>query len=480
MAADPVARDIQIAFAVVGIIRADQPCFQTCRDREGLGDRTRFIGTADAVISPQVGQGLQPFFFREQGKRRLADIVSGQFTGICQQRHAQQGIGIIGIRKVECGIGSHGFNLTVIHIHDDTADVIGAVAVMVIVLVLLSEAFQMLYDNALYVFIDGQDQIVSVPGRYRRPFQAQIVIQIAIDPAFRTVEDIIVVFLQSEGALIGAIGKADDITDQISAGIGTAVAGFEPYPLNIGIISVFFTQILFILFPDPLFQLGIKLLLFRIRQIFSGDEILGRRIFFHIFADSFRVRPQLFQGIQGRFQIILCFIGDNRFGVYDDIIDQLAVCQYGPLTVGDLSSPVGNGFIFVCLLGKYLFGIFLAIVPCDVDQADTETDKTGEDNHKERDQLPLHAHGESLGAAGPVPPGSPPFPFICHCSLLSVSVIQIGDLVYRIPGIARVGHDLTLLGILHSKVINGTVFDLFHIYTVIDLVISLVIGRLQF
>ena len=43
-------RPLYKAAAVVGIIRADQPCFQACRDREGLGDRTRFIGTADAAI----------------------------------------------------------------------------------------------------------------------------------------------------------------------------------------------------------------------------------------------------------------------------------------------------------------------------------------------------------------------------------------------------------------------------------------------
>ena len=82
-----------------------------------------------------------------------------------------------------------------------------------------------------------------------------------------------------------------------------------------------------------------------------------------IFLDAVSIDAEALKRVKCGFQIYILL--EDLLGIYDDVIDKLAVRENRPVAVDDLAPLKRNDLVFISLLRKDLHGICLSVVPVD-------------------------------------------------------------------------------------------------------------------
>ena len=200
MAADPPVFHNLIPGTVKGILQGDRPFLQPRRRGDDLKGRTGLIGVIDAAVAPHL---IQKFLLLG-----LCPALSLRFF-LCFFCFLRQGEGIIQIKF--WGVG-HPQDFPVLRIHNDNRDAVRPF--------LLQKPSGLLLDIGLYIVIQADLQIVSghrlqpALPRFRQFYSSGV--RQGQDFSRRALQDLIILHLQTDNALVVASGKPQHLGCQTS------------------------------------------------------------------------------------------------------------------------------------------------------------------------------------------------------------------------------------------------------------------------
>ena len=437
---------VQPSLAVIGLIARQRTALQAGSRRERLGGGTGLVIILNAEVFPQ---GVQIFGTPRRGFlviafQRVYEILRQVIaaglvaSALIQLRHSDQDAQIIRIVEVIIRIAGHSEDFACVDLHDDAADVVGAVSLTDRVLMLVVEFLQVFLDNALDIRIDGQNQILPVRRFNGRPLQVGHIVQETVLAPRRAVQCVIVILFQTEGAVVAAVRESDHIAGQCLVGIAADIAGFERNALDFLILRhnlscgfklgapggdfllVLFALLLGVFLVDLIDQflhqksvlgpLGLVGGLGLIRDLFGRDIITGIGVLGNIRSQFGAVCAQRFGRVQRGLQIfVLDAFGQQGFRVgcvlqdmirvHNHVVDQFAVRQDGALAVCDHAALVRKRPAVVMALGKDLLFIGSALVPVDEPDPCCKHSKSQQYHDKQECQLSLHIYGKNLRAS---------------------------------------------------------------------------------
>ena len=322
------------------------------------------MGT-DTEIVPQSTEVSGAVGVREILCIRFGQIASGRSILVVELGHACHSVDIIGVIEIKARLTGHGKDSARVNVHDDTGGIIGTVSLVLMILEVFVEFLQIFFADALNVRVQCQDEIIAVCRLDRRLLYVQGLIQISVGAAGHAVEGVVVVFLQAERPDIIAYGKADHIRGKCTAGIIADIVVLEPDPPDIGIYQfnrlrlgfifsglyrrLFCSLLCILLCLDALFIFAVEGSLVRIGQILEGYIVLRSGMFCYVSPDLFLVNAQSRHGIEGGLQVFSVVL-QHLAGIYDHVVDQLAVRQNCPLAVRDPAAFIGQALVIIGLL----------------------------------------------------------------------------------------------------------------------------------
>ena len=167
-------------------------------------------------------------------------LIPNRIALLVDKRPSDQRFRILGIIQIKLRIRCHGENRPGIHIHDDTAGIIGSVSLSDCILILRIKFVQIFFCNRLQIAVNGRHDRFAIVSRNDRSLQIGVIVQITVLPAICPDQRIIIILFQSIQTVSVTRGKTDDITGKRLVRVGSPIAILEPYALDIFVIMFAF------------------------------------------------------------------------------------------------------------------------------------------------------------------------------------------------------------------------------------------------
>ena len=170
-------------------------CLQTCRHGQRLENRTRLEGIRDAEIAPHFIQRVHHLVVCH------AFLLAGRVV-------IRQIPGIVQIVPV---IGIHSQNFSGVGIHDNHANILRPVCLVLVRGHFIVKILYGVPDNLLDINVDGGNHISALRGGDNGLFHIRVHVVVPVLPAAGSVQDIRIISLDSPVRSGSVIGKPNQV-----------------------------------------------------------------------------------------------------------------------------------------------------------------------------------------------------------------------------------------------------------------------------